>query len=255
MILFRFVFPLILLAALSGCQTSADKKQLSDDKDKRASLHYRLGIDALHKGRLPKAFEELILSDKIYPDQPDTLDAIAYAWRLRGNHKQAKAYYERAIDNDASSATRNNYGSLLIEMGEYGKAVKQLKLALEDPRYRNQAMAFVNLGDAYLGLEKFEDAVKSYRKANILSPNWNHPKLREAAAYIQFQRPHYAQALYETILRKEPGNQQALIGLISVLKNRGENNLLRGYIQRFMENTPDELNKAWAKDELSALDK
>ncbi len=255
MIYLRLILSLMLIAALSGCQSSAEKKQNNQDNSKRAALHYRLGIDALHKGLVPKAFEELLLSDSISPNQPETLDAIAYAWRVRGDNKKAKQYYEKAIDYDASSATRNNYGSLLVEMGDYKKAVKQLQIALEDPRYRNQSLAFVNLGNAYVGLKKLEDAVKAYRKAHLLSPNWSHPQLREAAAYAQFQRPNYAQALYETILRKEPANQKALAGLIALMKHKGKNALLRGYLKDFIKQSPDKLNIAWAKDELLNLHK
>lgn len=255
MIFFRFLILLLLLPLLASCQSSAEQKQIDGDNSKRAALHYRLGIDALHKGMLPKAFEELMLSDKISPDQPETLDAIAYAWRTRGNNKEAKKYYERAVKMNASSATRNNYGSLLIELGEYKAAVKQLNIALEDPRYRNQSLAFTNLGDALIGLKKLNEGVAAYRKAHMMSPNWTQPQLREADAYIQFKRPHYAQALFETILRKEPANQQALQGLIQLLKSKKENKLLKKNIQTFITKTTNELHKAWAKDELARLRK
>ena len=245
----------LVLALTAGCQSSGEKKQVANDKEKRAAFHYRLGIDALHKGLLPKAFEELLLSEQINPKNPETLDAIAYAWRLRGNTKQSKDYYERAIDHDAGSATHNNYGSLLIEMGEYKKAEKHLKIALEDPRYRNQSLAFVNLGDAYVGMKKLEDAVRSYRKAQMLAPNWVHPQLREASAYAAFNRYNYAQALYETVLRKEPANQPAMIALIALVKEKtkAKDGVLKKYLNEFIKNTTDEMQKAWAKDELASL--
>ena len=251
----RFLLTLLIMGSVTGCQSSAENKKVEQDNSQRASLHYRLGIDALHKGFLPKAFEELMISDQISPNQPETLDAIAYAWRIRGDQKEARKYYELAIDSDASSATRNNYGSLLVEMGEYKKAVEQLNISLEDPRYRNQSLAFTNLGDAFVGLKQYEEAIKAYRKAHLLSPNWSYPQLREAQAYTKFERPHYAQALYETILRKEPTNQTALKELILLLKGKNEDSLLRKYLQTFIDKTPDDLQKAWAKDEIEHLKK
>jgi Tfp pilus assembly protein PilF len=214
-----------------------------------------LGLDALHKGTVPKAFEELYISDKIKPNQPETLDAIAYAWRLRGNNKNAEKFYKKAIREGAGAATYNNYGSLLIELGNYDKAIQQFNKALEDPTYRNQSLVFVNMGDAYVGLNNLEEAVKSYRKARLLSPNWTYPQLKEANAYQAFHRPNYAQALYETILRQEPANQEALASLISLLKGKGQDSLLRTYIQAFIKATPDKLQQAWAKDELALLGK
>ncbi|MDX8381643.1 MAG: hypothetical protein R8M14_05975 [Ghiorsea sp.] len=250
---FKLTITAFLLTMLSACQTSQAQKQINDDNDKRAELHYKLGLDAIHKGTIPKAFEELYISDKLLPNQPDTLDAIAYAWRLRGNNKKAEAFYQRAIEVDASSATYNNYGSLLVELGKYKEAITNLNIALEDPRYRNQSLAFINLGNAYIGLKDLEHGVSSYRKASMLSPNWSYPQLRAAAAYSQFNRPNYAQALYETILRKEPANHQALAELIKLLKNTGQNSLLRSYINTFIVSTEDKLQQAWAKDELTLL--
>ncbi len=248
----KYILLIASIISLSACQSDASKR-LDEDATKRAHLHYQLGLDALHKGTVPKAFEELYISDKIKPNQPDTLDAIAYAWRLRGDNKKAEQFYKKAIKADAGSSTYNNYGSLLNELGKYDDAIKNLTIALEDPRYRNQSLVFVNLGDAYMGKGNLEEAVKAYRKAKLLSPAWTYPELREAAAYTTFHRPNYAQALYETILRREPANQPALAELIALLKGKGQDNLLRTYIRAFIKANPDKLQQAWAKDELALL--
>ncbi|MDQ6989689.1 MAG: tetratricopeptide repeat protein [Mariprofundaceae bacterium] len=244
---------LVTLLLFSGCQSSAKKAQDKKDVSKRAALHYSLGIDALRKGFLPKAFEELLLSDSIAANQPATLDAIAHAWRIRGNTQQAKKYYERAVHANAGAATHNNYGSLLIELGDYHLAIRHLNIALEDPRYRKQAYAFSNLGDAKLGLGRFEEAIAAYRKAHMIAPKQAFPQLREASAYVQHNRLNYAQALYETILRQHPGNQQALSAYIQLLKNTGGLSTAKPYIKAFMQHTTDPLQKAWAKDELQYL--
>jgi type IV pilus biogenesis/stability protein PilW len=248
----KYLIYILAIIGLTACQSDASKRA-DEDTSKRAHLHYQLGLDALHKGTVPKAFEELYISDKIKPDQPETLDAIAYAWRLRGNNKNAEKFYKKAIQEGAGAATYNNYGSLLIEFGKYDKAIEQFNAALEDPTYRNQSLVFVNMGDAYVGLNNLEEAVKAYRKARLLSPNWTYPQLKEANAYQSFHRPNYAQALYETILRREPANQEALAELISLLKNKGQDSLLRSYIQTFIKTTLDKLQQAWAKDELALL--
>ncbi len=243
-----------LLFTLGGCQTTAEKK-LNDNADKRAMLHYQLGLDAIHKGLISKAFEELYLSDKIRANQPDTLDAIAYAWRLRGDNKKAESFYKRAIKHNAGPATYNNYGSLLVETGRYKKALNILNQALEDPRYRNQALVFINMGDAYVGLKDLDNAVRSYRKAGMLSAHKTYTQLKEAAAYKAFNRLNYAQALYETILHQEPANQEALQELIILLKANGKRQLLRHYIQTFIQKSSNKLQQTWAKDELLKLDK
>ena len=125
---------LLLVMALTACSTAAK----IDDPDKQARLaniHYRLGIDALGKqGMLPKAFHELIKSDELLPDQPEVLDALAYAWLLRGNMKKSETYYLRAMKHHAVAATYNNYANLLNRMKRYKEAEKAARKALDDPR-------------------------------------------------------------------------------------------------------------------------
>jgi len=253
MIFLRYFTVLLILFSLAACQSSPAEKRQEADLKKRSVFHYRLGLDALHKGSLPRAFEELLLAEKIVPNQPSTLDAIGHAWRLRGNLIQAKKYYERAIHNGAGSSTYNNYGNLLVEMQNYTLAIEHLKTALGDPRYPNQAFAFTNLGDAYIGLNQFEEGISAYRKAHMLAPKQDYAQLREAAAYIKFKRINYAQALYETILRKNPVNQQALAGLIKLLENQPQSSLLQTYISNYIKKTNNAFGKAWAKDELARL--
>ncbi len=249
----RFFLPLTVALLLAACQSSPAQKQTEADAQKRASLHYRIGIDALHKGLLPKAFDELMLADSIEPNNPATLDAIAYAWRVRGNNKEADRYYQRAIRHNPPPATRNNYGSLLIEMGKYKEAVKQLELALEDPRYTKQDLAFTNLGDARQGLKDYEGAIAAYRKAQMIAPHWYYPKYREAIAFMNMKRPNYAQALLESILKEEPANQQVLQALLPLLKQKGDVSLRKHYLQAFIQHSKQPLQKAWAQDELAKI--
>ena len=79
----RTVVTLILLISgallLSGCQSAASKAY-DENEIKRAKSHYNLGLDAINKNQLPKAFDELMQSDAINPNQPEVLDLLAYSW-------------------------------------------------------------------------------------------------------------------------------------------------------------------------------
>ncbi len=235
---------------LVGCQSS---KADHEKELKRAKLHYQIGLDALHRNQLPKAFTELMRAEEIDPKQPEVLDALAYAWRLRGNLEKSESYYKRAIRSGAGSATYNNYGNLLLEMNRFADAKRQLEKAIEDPRYRNQFKAYINLGDALLGLKKFDDAIKAYRQASIFNPKQTLSRIKEAQAYVSYSRLNYAQALYETILREQPGNRAAMEGLLEVLRLRKDFPAARAQLRMFRERSVSELDRAWAADELERL--
>lgn len=246
---------MVILATLllAGCQSSANKQLSEADQLKRVKIHYQIGLDALHKNQLPKAFDELMKAEAIDPHDVEVLDALGYAWRLRGNFKKSESYYLRAIRSGASSSTYTNYGSLLLEMKRYADAKVQLDKALEDPRYRNQFVAYINLGDALLGLGKFDDAIHAYRQAGLFNPEQSFSRIKEADAYVSYKRYNYAQALYESILRENGHNRVALEGLLKLLKLRNDRATARKHLKAFKEISISELDRAWAADELDKL--
>lgn len=237
---------------LAACQTPAQVQK----KDIGAKLHYEIGIDALRKGELPKAFTELMESNKMRPDQPDVLDALGLAWRMRGNLKKADAYYRRMIEQPhLSPRNYTNYASLLLQMKNYKQAEAMARKALQDPRYANQDLAMINLGDALLGQGRFNEAIAAYRQALQVNPNNLDALLHEAQAYVQFNRDHYARALYETKLRQLPGNRALTEALLALLKKQNDMNAARSLLESYRDrHKTDPLQKAWAEDELNQLD-
>ncbi len=249
---FFHLFLAFIFLSLSACQTTGH--HLSPQKTiKSAQIHFQLGINALYSGNLPKAFEELMRSNKILPKQPNVLDALAYAWRARGDNIKAEALYKESLSVHSSASTETNYGSLLIALKRYSEAEVHLRIALQDPRYQKQYLTLINLGDALLGQERFTAAIASYRKASTINPMQNISKLREAAAYIHVKRFNYAQALYESMLNKEPNNRPALEGLIRILVQQKHIRMARKYLARFIEKEKKPLNRAWANDEIIRL--
>ncbi len=250
--LLALALPWCVVAIFSACQstgTSATPELLN----KRVNLHYALGVDALRKGNLPKAFDELLHAEQMAPDRADVLAALAYAWQLRGNLDKAHAYYVRAIENNPSPATYNNYGGLLLVMNKPEEAEKYFRKALDDPRYRHPDIAYINLGDALLAEDRFNEAIAAYRQAKTLNPGQELSRIREAQAYVRYKRFDYARALYETILRDSPGNRRAIAGLLPLLKKNGNLTEARRQLERFHARTSIPADKAWAEETLKGL--
>lgn len=249
--LFSAATVLIGLFFLSGCQSNP--KMAPEKVDRRAELHYQVGIDALHKNQLPKAFDELMMSDELKPRQPEVLDALAYAWRLREDYERSEQYYKKALSAGGGATTHTNYGSLLVVLQRYSEAEEQLQKALQDPRYRNQHLAWINLGDVYIAQDKFNEAIEAYRQAKIINPRQDISRLKEAEAYVKYNRLNYAQALYETLFRDYPADRKILEGLLGVLDRRGDLPSQRRHLKAFQQSSSSKLDQAWAADELERL--
>jgi len=245
----NIVFLIILLA---GCATV--QSELSPDKRSRgAEIHYQLGIDAIRKQQLPKAFYELDTALKLAPDRSDILDAMGLAWRMRGDLDKAGDYYEQAIDQDPSANTYNNYGSLLLQKNSPEKAEKYLRKALESPTYRHPDTAYINLGDALLAQGKFNGAITAYRQASALNNHQTLSRLKEAEAFSRYHRPEFARAVYETVLLEKPGDRGAMQGLIAILVKSGKNQEATKRLEQFRDTTSIPMNRAWAQETIQSL--
>ncbi len=244
---------LLGLALLVGCQTTA-RHEAPDDRAKSAEMHFRLGIDALGRNNLPKAFTELLHAEKLAPDRSDILDALGIAWIKRGDPDRAEAYYRRAIHMDPAPSTYNNYGGLLMTMGRFREAEAMFRKALNDPRYQHPDIAYINLGDALLAQDHFDEAIASYRQARQLNPIQQVSRLREAQAYEKRGRTHYAKAMYEAILREHPDNRAAMQGLLELLRKGGNRLEARKRLMAFGKHATRPEDIAWAREEMNKLD-
>jgi len=238
------------LLALGACASNKPAPISDEARFKQVESHYRLGLDALQKNNLPKAFDELLLAERLDPRRADVLDALGYAWRVRGNLEKSGDYYTRSLAIDPAARTWNNYGTLLLAMDNPKKAEEAFRKALEDPRYPHPDFAYTNLGDALLMQNRFDDAIAAYRQARLLNPLQETSRLKEAAAYREHNRPEFAKAMYETILRDDPANKQALEGLLGMLQDEGEARL---QLETFIKATREPMDRAWAEEMLKGM--
>jgi len=219
----------LLLGACAGNRPVPDSPEV---RVKKVESHYRLGLDALEKNNLPKAFDELLIAEQLGPGHAEVLDALGYAWRVRGDLEKSSSYYKHALAIEPAARTWNNYG------------------ALEDPRYPHPDFAYINLGDALLMQNRFDDAIAAYRQARLLNPLQDVSLMKEAQAYREHNRPEFARAMYETILRNSPANRQALEGLLAMQQDEGE---AKNQLQKFIKITQEPLDRAWAEEALKAM--
>lgn len=251
--LISFLAACALALGAGGCQSNP-ARVAPEKLKKQVQSHYELGLDALNKNNLPKAFEELLHANKLDPKRADVLDALGYAWRLRGNLKKSEEYYKRALAVHPAPRTHNNYGALLLAMDRPKEAEIEFRKALDDPSYNHPDFAEINLGDALLAQNRFKEAIAAYRQARLLNPYQEVSRLKEAAAYLKNGQPDFAQAMYETILRDSPGNRPAMEGLVALLRSRHRIEQARQQLRSFIRVSREPMDKAWAQQTLRAIE-
>ena len=237
--------------AISACATTTQKED--EQQEKLAKLHYQIGVDALNKGLLPKAFDELMTSNAMHPNQAEVLDALAYAWLLRGDLKKSDSHYRKSLRIKALASTQNNYANLLNKMERYKEAESMARKALDDPRYPNQDLAFINLGDALLGQEKLDEAIRSYGQAQLFNSKNILPQLKVANAYVQYNRLQEARVLYKSLMLQHGNSRIVVMGMLKLLKKQNDPAEARRVLAQFSKQATSANDKAWARDELEQL--
>jgi len=211
-------------------------------------------MDALGKqGMLPKAFDELMESNSLLPNQPHVLDALAYAWVLRGDLATAESLYLKALRYGSAASIHNNYASLLNRLKRYKEAEQHAKKALDDPRYPNQDLAFINLGNALLGQQQYAQAATTFQQAKMFNPSSSIADIRLATAYAQQHKLREARLLFEMIMHQQPNNRTAVEGLLAVLQEQHKRNQAYKILHQFSQHATSPLDKAWALNELDKL--
>jgi len=253
----RILCILILSISITACASSNQRQPLDDNKlQKLAHIHYQLGVDALGKaGMLPKAFDELMKSNNMLPNQPHVLDALAYAWLLRGDLKKSESNYLKALKYGASASTHNNYANLLNHLNRFSEAEKSARKALDDPRYPNQDLAFINLGNALLGQKHFPAAKQAFQQAKLFNPRNTQADLGLAKSYYKQGRLRESRLLYEAVIDQQHDNRNAIEGLLAVLNKQHDNEQSHFILEQFAQQTSSPQNKAWALDKQDKLDR
>jgi type IV pilus assembly protein PilF len=150
---------LISGALIAGCATTSHDQE-------RAEYHQRIGTALLQQGHYPDALRELLQAEKLDPRSAAIQNNLGLIYFLRERPDLSAVHLAKAVNMAPGfSEARNNYGRVLIEIGQYDEAIVQLNKVLEDLTYSEPAKAHVNLGLAHFRQGDFKAAKASFTQA------------------------------------------------------------------------------------------
>ncbi|HEU4552508.1 MAG TPA: tetratricopeptide repeat protein [Chitinophaga sp.] len=208
----------------------------------------KLGVlDAAQQFYKGDAFATTLLNT--YPE--DTTARNAYTghyllsghyYQAQGNNNQARASYEKALmiapgNEEARTAITNMY----IRSGNYGPALEQVNAELTvNPSSYGLLMRKLSL---LQDMHNYAEAIAVLQQVLKYYPNDSKARamdisLRmEAAAYYTQTDPYL---LYQGILEKDPGNQEALDKVIGLSMSRGAYREALSWINRGLQQHPND---------------
>jgi tetratricopeptide (TPR) repeat protein len=137
-------------------------REVAQANPNSAEVHINLGAQLITEGIYPEALAELQKAVTLTPD---------------------------------SKAAQYNLGLVQLKLGEYQNAVASITKALKIDR----ADAYNNLGLAYAGLKKWDEAVNAYREALRIVPNYAGATYNLGIAYVGLGQGQLALPLVEKL--------------------------------------------------------
>ena len=131
----------------------------------------RAGLSATYEdmGQPDRAEAELEQAYEQAPDDPGINNDLGYLYADHGkNLERAEAMIRMAVEAEPeNNSFLDSYGWVLFKLGRLDEALTPLEKAAEDSAV--SATVLDHLGDVYYGLRRYDDAEKSWRKAETLA--------------------------------------------------------------------------------------
>jgi tetratricopeptide (TPR) repeat protein len=126
---------------------------------------------------------------------------------LRADYTTAVTRYEQVLKQSSSSVpARRNLGIVLVKVGQYERAKKNLIEVL--PHYSDDIEVLYFLGECSRGLEDYTAAAEYYQKAQTIDPN--DLRITKALAWTWHKTKQHEKslAMVESLLAKHAGDLQ-----------------------------------------------
>jgi tetratricopeptide (TPR) repeat protein len=202
---YLLVFLTSLLAVAYGQKSSPDRTQPSSNL---LEQHLRQAQSHLDQERYGEAIDELRKAIALNPSIPGAYYQLGYShWKL-GHFSEARVAFERELKFQPPDPYSHYYlGRIFLSEGQTAKATDQFEKVLTISPILD---VYQQLGGAYLGANKLEQAIAYLQKAVELHPDQSDARYQLGRAYALAGRKSDAQREFELARDLKDQDQQMI---------------------------------------------
>ena len=233
---------LVLLAVIgagcfipAGCSTMAKEK-----RDKSGQAHYKLGISYLNDNQTQLAFIEFQKAIEANPKDRDSHYGLGHIYFVQGKFKESGEAFKKAIRIDPNYSEAHNYlGTVYERLSDPDSAIGEYQKALANPQYVTPQYAYHNLGMIYLNTNKYKEAVKYFKSALQVAPDYALAYNGLGQAYYRDGQYKEAADAFNVALKIVPEYPEARFFLGQSYFKIGSNQLAKEEFERVIQLAPD----------------
>jgi Tfp pilus assembly protein PilF len=220
----------------------------------QGEAHYILGISYLEENNPTLALKEFRLAAQSKPESAHIQAALAQAYYLKKAFPEAEEHYRRALklDHD-NSQIENNLAVLYLDMERWNDAIRYFRKASSDLTFTRVEVALTGLGYAYLQKGEYLAAVTACKEA--LAHNLRYPPahLRLGEAYYALDKTDSAIEAFRQALSVAPDYSAAHYRLALAYMKSGETGKAITSLKEVIRLAPDSEQGHLAVDYLKLL--
>jgi len=204
---------------------SAYQKSLQLDPA-NAPAQYNLGWLFNEVERFEAAIEPLTLATQLEPQNVEAWNELGFALRKTKQNDSSYKAYARALElaPDNGAAHFGIADLFFYELKDYKVAIDQYSIGL---RFDRDGKALRNVGASYNALKSYADAVDPLEKAGKLLPEDSSVYLELGIAYEGLGRTDDAEAAYKNSIRLSPESTEAQSRLNRWIEQYGDRPRIR----------------------------
>lgn len=156
---------------------------------KYPDIHYTLGLIDHQRGNYPKAIEHFGRAISINPDYTEALFSLSITLNDMGRYEEARDAYDRAsgiLSRKGTPPRENLFRGRIADL-------------------------YMELGELFLALGQYDDAIREYRNALSVAPGYVDLRIRLVSALRESGRTGEALKEADALLEESPHNPAALI--------------------------------------------
>lgn len=196
----------VTLAALTACVSSGGSVSEPASENEAAIANMNLGAGYLRQGNTTLAIDRLQRALAQDPNLVQAHTTIAIAFNQIGSFDDAEEHFKRATQiNPDDGGAANAYAAFLCERGNrWTEARPYFRRAAEDTKYGTPEVAFTNAGMCARAAGDLDAAEESFRAALVRNPRY----------------------------------PDALLNMVELTHQRGDNLQARAFVQRYLDVRP-----------------
>jgi Tfp pilus assembly protein PilF len=214
-----------------------------------------IGEAYMNQGDLTAALRELLKAQRLNPDDPIVHNDLGLCYLLKKRLPEAVTHFKKAIDlNPGYAPARNNLGTAYLEMEKWDAAIGVFKEITQDLLYATPHFPLSNLGLAYYQKGQYRTAMRYYKKALELQPDFANALRGVGRIYLATNQGRLALKYLKRAVASAPRSAETYLDLAEAYLLTGQREEARYAYDNVIDLAPPESELSeTARQRLNAL--